>query len=109
LLPNLQDIETKANNDLGEKIGQYFRKVGVTEKIGKTYNLRHCYARRCFEQGWPLELAARSMGHDVMIHHRTYQAFMAEADFAKVFKQLHAKSILAAQEEAGNTVQPVLS
>jgi integrase len=108
LLPNLQGIETKANNDLGEKIGQYFRKVGVTEKIGKTYNLRHCYARRCFEQGWPLELAARSMGHDVMVHHRTYQAFMAEADFAKVFKQLHTKSILAAQEEAGNTVQPVL-
>ena len=107
LLPNLQGIETKANNDLGEKIGQYFRKVGVTEKIGKSYNLRHCYARRCFEQGWPLELAARSMGHDVMVHHRTYQAFMAEADFAKVFKQLQAKANLAAPVASGNSAQPV--
>lgn len=107
LLPNLRDIETKPNNDLGEKIGQYFRKVGVTAKIGKSYNLRHCYARRCFEQGWPLELAARSMGHDVTVHHRTYQAFMAEADFAKVFKQLQNRANLAAPVASENIAQPV--
>lgn len=80
--------EGKANNDLGAKVTQMFGKYGVAAQLGKVYNLRHAWARRAFEQEWPVELAARSMGHDVRVHVQTYQKFMEESSYFKVYKRL---------------------
>ncbi len=87
VLPKVE-TEGKANNSLGTKVTQMFAKYGVSAKLGKVYNLRHAWARRAFEQEWPVELAARSMGHDVRVHVQTYQKFMEESSYFKVYKRL---------------------
>ena len=83
----------KANNDLGTKVTQMFAKYGVSAQLGKVYNLRHAWARRAFEQEWPVELAARSMGHDVRVHVQTYQKFMEESSYLKVYKRLRQNQV----------------
>ncbi|NJM00488.1 MAG: hypothetical protein HC924_17665 [Synechococcaceae cyanobacterium SM2_3_2] len=78
----------QANTALGERISQYWRKSGLVQRIGTAYNLRHCYARRTLMYQWPLELSARSMGHDVAIHTRTYQQFIDNQHFQKLYRSL---------------------
>ncbi len=77
VLPRVKNIETSSNLHLGRKVAQEFYECGVTAKVGKVYNLRHAWARRAFEHEWPVELAARAMGHDVRVHVDTYPSFVS--------------------------------
>ena len=44
------------------------------------YDLRHAYAIRCLRKGIQSTIAARLMGHTVMIHERTYRRWIDQAD-----------------------------
>lgn len=73
-LPGVE-IKGKNNNQLGMKVSQEFREAGIEFP---PYNLRHAYARRGYEQGFPPEFLARSMGHSYDVHTKSYKAWIGE-------------------------------
>lgn len=77
------------NNNQGAKLSVKFRSVGVPFT---PYDLRHSYARRGYELGYPPEFLARSMGHSYSIHTRIYKAWMGQAADLKLFKALQQKT-----------------
>ena len=87
-LPAVQ-VEGKNNNQLGMKISQEFREAGVGFP---PYNLRHAYARRGYEQGFPPEFLARSMGHSYDVHTKVYKAWLGEDSDLKIYKAVMAKT-----------------
>lgn len=56
-----------------------------------TLDLRHCYARRCFEFGFDPTQSAKMMGHSWQIHLRTYRAWIDEEVYDKAYKQIISK------------------
>jgi hypothetical protein len=56
------------------------------------YNLRHSYARRTFEQGWPTKMAADMMGHSLTIHTKTYHAWISGESYREIFKKINSRS-----------------
>jgi integrase len=65
-------------------IPQWFR----NRNIGfRPYDLRHCYARRCFEFDIPTNRAAKLMGHSEDIHVRAYRAWIDERYYRQKFEQ----------------------
>ena len=54
--------------------------IGITP-----YNLRHRYAIRCFEKGVLTQDAARSLGHSVVVHERTYKKWLQADQIRKAF------------------------
>lgn len=51
----------------------------------KAYDLRHCYARRCFEFKIPPDRGAKLMGHNLSIHTRIYRAWIDEQYYKNYF------------------------
>ncbi|NJM19840.1 MAG: integrase [Richelia sp. RM1_1_1] len=85
VLPNLKSIEDSSNAKLGTKVSGFF----YDSKIPfPPYNLRHCYARRCFEFGFTPDFGAKLMGHSVTTHCKTYRAWIDEATYLKVYETL---------------------
>ncbi|MEM7756538.1 MAG: hypothetical protein AAF298_00200 [Cyanobacteria bacterium P01_A01_bin.40] len=71
----------KTNSDLGNRIGDAFRRYGFY----KAYNLRHAWAIRAI--GFiPIELAAPQMDHDIDVHRNTYQRFLKQSDYERFYK-----------------------
>lgn len=72
-----------SNAKLGSKVSGWFydRKVPF-----KAYDLRHCYARRCFEFGLAPDWSAGLMGHSLQVHLTTYRAWIDEATYRKAYK-----------------------
>lgn len=86
ILPNLKlptDLTSISNEKLGGKITAWF----CLHSDFAAYNLRHCYARRCFEFDIPIATAARSMGHSRQIHEETYQAWIDEAAYQASYER----------------------
>lgn len=88
---NLQDVRlpnidlTDNNAKLGNKVGGWFydRKVPF-----HAYDLRHCYARRCFEFGMAPDWAAGMMGHSVRVHMSVYRAWIDESTYRRVYQAI---------------------
>lgn len=80
--PDLPD--SSDNSRIGRIIGQGLRKVSPIQP----YNLRHAWAVRTMLYGWPVELAARQMGHSVKEHTQTYHRWINAEQQQKVFEEL---------------------
>ena len=80
----LPDIDPNFSNaKLGTKVSGWFydRKAPF-----RAYDLRHCYARRCFEFGLAPDWAAGLMGHSLAVHLQTYRAWIDEATYRKAYE-----------------------
>lgn len=88
-LPALRVLGTAGNQKLGQKVSGF---VYDHELPFKAYDLRHCYARRCFEFGMTVDLGAQLMGHSPEMHKRTYRAWIDEHTYRKVFDALIYRS-----------------
>jgi integrase len=85
-LPNLSsNWEDYSNAKLGNKVSGWFYD---NKAPFKAYDLRHCYARRCFEFALAPDWAAGLMGHSTQVHEATYRAWIDEATYLKVYRQL---------------------
>jgi integrase len=88
---NLQDVRlpnldlSYSNAKLGTKIAGWFydRKLPF-----HAYDLRHCYARRCFEFGMAPDWAAGMMGHSVRVHLNIYRAWIDESTYRRVYQAI---------------------
>jgi integrase len=85
VLPNLQNVEGLSNAKIGTKVsGEFYdRKLPF-----KPYDLRHCYARRCFEFSLPPDLAAGLMGHSIQVHMQTYRAWIDRETYRRAYEAL---------------------
>ena len=82
-LPNFQTKHSNAS--LGTNVADAFRRRGIPFHA---YDLRHCYARRCFEFALPPDMAAGLMGHSVQIHIKTYRAWIDKATYRRAYDAL---------------------
>lgn len=57
----------------------------------RLYVLRHCFARRMFEAGVPVPIAAKLMGHSEPIHSRTYQRWVESETVLAAFERFTAR------------------
>lgn len=80
-LPNFD--KNNSNAKLGEKISKWF---GKNQFGFRAYDLRHSYARRCFEFGLAPDWAAGLMGHSLQVHLSTYRAWIDEAVYRKAYE-----------------------
>ena len=53
------------------------------------YDLRHAWAIRSISKNLNASLAAKCMGHDIAVHHRTYHRWIDQADIAAVAASLN--------------------
>jgi integrase len=83
--PDIVNIEEQANNKLGIKVSGWFYN---NKAPFSAYNLRHCYARRCFEFGIAPDRAAKLMGHSLAIHLKTYRAWFDEEVYLKEYQRV---------------------
>jgi integrase len=58
----------------------------------KALDLRHCYARRCFEFGLAPDWASGLMGHSLQVHLSTYRAWIDEATYRKAYEAVINRS-----------------
>ena len=54
------------------------------------YDLRHAWAIRSISKLPSTSMAAKCMGHDIAVHHRTYHRWIDQADIAAVAARLIA-------------------
>ncbi len=73
---HLPNVTGQTNQALGKRVGGAFYRYHLPFPA---YNLRHCYAVRCMEFDINVSIAARWLGHSVLIHTRTYQAWLSQA------------------------------
>lgn len=86
-LPKFQ--KEHSNAKLGCKVGGEFNDRNVPFK---PYDLRHCYARRCFEFAIPPDWAAHLMGHSLKVHMETYRAWIKWETYQKAYEALIVRS-----------------
>lgn len=82
-LPNFQTQHSNAR--LGTNVADAFRRRKVPFHA---YDLRHCYARRCFEFSLPPDMAAGLMGHSVQVHIQTYRAWIDKETYHRAYNAL---------------------
>lgn len=78
----------KNNSILGNYITRHFKKYGFSYP----YNLRHAWAVRTLELGLDVSLAAKQMGHSVLIHTSTYHHWIDDRTHQKAFEELVKRS-----------------
>ncbi len=74
-----------ANKDLGNRVTRAFNRLEIPFPA---YALRHCWAIRSLEFGWELSLAAKQMGHSVVVHTTTYHAWITERQQQRMYDTL---------------------
>lgn len=84
-LPGLQIISEGNNTKLGSKVSRFFYESSIPFTA---YDLRHSYARRCFEFGCAPDLGAKLMGHSVSTHCKIYRAWIDEAVYRRAYEAL---------------------
>lgn len=52
------------------------------------YTLRHCYARRCFELGIPVDIASNLMGHSSAVHINKYRYWFDKKAYIEKARKL---------------------
>ena len=82
-LPPLRKIPDYSNAQLGTKTAIFF----VRRMDCQAYDLRHSYARRCFEFGYSPEFGAKMMGHSPEIHCRTYRRWIDEGVYWQIYQK----------------------
>lgn len=85
-LPKFQ--KEHCNAKLGAKVSGEFYDRDIPFK---PYDLRHCYARRCFEFSTPPDLAANWMGHSLKVHMETYRKWIDEGTYKRAYEALITK------------------
>lgn len=79
VLPRFQNIFERDNDVISTKISKWFYLENQKRKRKfHALDLRHCYARRCFESGFSVDVSSRFMGHSAKVHRETYQAWIGE-------------------------------
>jgi integrase len=89
-LKGLQDVDRYAwdNTILGTRVSKWFNRFGIPFT---PYGLRHAYARRCFECGITPDLAAKLMGHSLVVHTKIYRAWIEEQTYRKAYEVAMAR------------------
>jgi hypothetical protein len=77
----LPPVTGKDNSALGNRVTHQFDRY----KLGKPYNLRHCWAVRTIEFGIAPELAAIQMGHSYQIHTNVYHYWIGDEIHQRAF------------------------
>lgn len=72
---SLPKITETGKTTYGQRLSGWF---GRRSLPFKAYDLRHCYARRCFEFGIPPDRGAKLMGHQLNVHLQIYRAWIDE-------------------------------
>lgn len=80
----LPDCSGHRNADLGHRVTQAFRRLGLSFA---PYDLRHAWAVRAIGK-FDLSIAAAMMGHSAMVHSRTYQRWLGASDLDRAWKDL---------------------
>jgi integrase len=81
-LPNINLDRT--NERIGHSVTEY-----LSPKLPfSPYDLRHAWAVRTLEFGWPTELAAAQMGHSVAVHNRTYHRWITAKHHQRMYDLL---------------------
>jgi hypothetical protein len=81
ILPPIS-LEQDGKRSIGQRIARWF----WAQKFPfRAYDLRHCYARRCFEFDIPTNRAAKLMGHEEVIHNKVYRAWIDEKYYREKF------------------------
>ncbi|MEO1741281.1 MAG: site-specific integrase [Cyanobacteria bacterium J06629_9] len=81
-LPSV-DLE-RDNSALGHSVTEY-----LSPRLPFTpYDLRHAWAIRTLEFGWPDALSAQQMGHSLEVHNRTYQRWITTRHHQRVYDLL---------------------
>lgn len=83
---NLPDCSGKCNSDLGNRVGQAFKRYKLPFTA---YNLRHAWARRAKEYGLTVETASVMMGHCASVHRTIYQRWIT----ADVYRNEYNRAI----------------
>ncbi len=83
----LPNCSGKNNCALGERVTQQFQRYGVP---WTPYYLRHRYAIRGIEMGFPNEVVAKWMGHSISTH-SLYQKWMDEDSHHQVYENVMAR------------------
>ncbi|MBD1821111.1 integrase [Cyanobacteria bacterium FACHB-DQ100] len=86
-LPKFQKEHNNAK--LGNKICKEFNERDIPFRA---YDLRHSYARRCFEFSIPPDWAAHLMGHSLKVHMETYRAWIDWETYQRAYEALIARS-----------------
>lgn len=74
----------RANDKIGHSVTKY-----LSPKLPfSPYDLRHAWAVRTLEFGFPIELAARQMGHSVAVHERTYHRWINARHYQRMYDVL---------------------
>lgn len=82
ILPNVN--LARANDKIGHSVTEY-----LSPKLPFVpYDLRHAWAVRTLEFGFPIELAARQMGHSVAVHERTYHKWITAKHYQRMYEVL---------------------
>lgn len=81
----LPDCTGRTNAEYGNRITKAFARLNVPFS---PYNLRHSWARRSFEFGMDISLAARQMGHSVKVHTDTYRHWIDKSAFERAYRLL---------------------
>lgn len=102
-LPRLQELRKENRLDYNlEKLGTKVSRFAYLRKWGfKPYDLRHCFARRCFEAGLPSDLVAKIMGHSLKVQLDVYRAWWDEASYRKIYEEVMRQSF-----SSSNKMQP---
>ncbi len=75
---------TQTNEAIGRAVTAY-----LSPKLPFVpYDLRHCWAVRTLEYGWPDALSAQQMGHSLEVHNRTYQRWITKRHHQKQYDLL---------------------
>ena len=84
LMPN---VKFGDHATAGQRVTDFFAR----NKLPRAYYLRHRWAVRTSEFGWPVELAARQMGHDLAVHTKTYHRCLGDDTQSRVWQTLMAR------------------
>ena len=87
VLPNVALMQE--NSDLGHRVTVQFRRSNIPFA---PYDLRHAWAIRTLEYGWPVEFSAQMMGHSLAVHTRTYQRWITREKKQQIFERLVAQN-----------------
>ncbi|MBW4598938.1 MAG: integrase [Calothrix sp. FI2-JRJ7] len=80
ILPSYQKVDA-AHEEYTLKISAWM----CRNSPFKALDLRHCYARRCFQFGFDPTQSAKLMGHSWQIHLQTYRAWIDEEVYDKAY------------------------
>lgn len=82
IYPPIQSIENSSHAKLSTKVSGWF---SDRKSEFNALDLRHCYARRCFEYRLDATVAAKFMGHKLNVHLDTYSAWFDEEVYSKAY------------------------